>query len=231
MAGLSNKCGWCKTYSNMDAINHRILSTTGTNSRALISRQQFTCACDHCGALSILTRYGHVDSPGDIIQTAIHEEWIPTNAEGRTFEDVPELIASVASEAYKCASVHAYRGAVALARAVVEATAKEKGITSNGIASKIENLHTKGFIREHVKEAAHEVRFGGNEVAHGDLAEDDLDDEEAEEILALMSEILLEVFQSPARVERQRQKRIARKAANQAAEAKSASPASDAGAS
>ncbi|MGR6972998.1 DUF4145 domain-containing protein [Streptomyces cynarae] len=97
-----------------------------------------------------------------------------------------------------------------MARAVAEATAKEKGISANGISNKIDKLYEQNLIREHVKEAAHEVRFGGNSVAHGDL--DDLTKEETDEILGLMREILEEVFQSPARVQRRRQKRLARKA-------------------
>jgi hypothetical protein len=170
--------------------------------------------CDHCGGLSIVRRYGTARDASSNLYHVESERWFPQHVEGRAFEDVPEPIASVASEAYECASIGAHRGAVALARAVVEATAKAKGITTNGIASKINELHSRGYIREHVKEAAHEVRFGGNEVAHGDLAEEHLNSEEAEEILVLMSEILLEVFQSPARVQRQRQKRLDRKAAN-----------------
>ncbi len=172
--------------------------------------------CDHCGGLSVVRRSGIARDASSDIYYLESENWFPQHAEGREFTDVPEPIASVASEAYQCASIGAFRGAVALARAVVEATAKAKGISTNGIASKINELHSQGFIREHVREAAHEVRFGGNEVAHGDLAQGSLDKEEAEEILVLMSEILLEVFQSPARVERQRQKRLERKAAKAA---------------
>ncbi|MBU5868948.1 DUF4145 domain-containing protein, partial [Vibrio cholerae O1] len=64
---------------------------------------------------------------------------------------------------------NAGRGAVILARAVIEATAKDKGITNGNLYAKIDQLHISGLIREHIKEAAHEVRLGGNDVAHGDI--------------------------------------------------------------
>ncbi|MGR6973001.1 DUF4145 domain-containing protein [Streptomyces cynarae] len=172
--------------------------------------EQTVCRCDHCGQLSLAIRAGSAADPHSELRLVHKEEWLPTFVAGRSFEDVPPEIGSIADEAHKCASIGAYRGAVVLARAVVEATAKEKGISANGISNKIDKLYEQNLIREHVKEAAHEVRFGGNSVAHGDL--DDLTKEETDEILGLMREILEEVFQSPARVQRQRQKRLARKA-------------------
>ncbi|MEV6419979.1 DUF4145 domain-containing protein [Streptomyces sp. NPDC051662] len=53
---------------------------------------------------------------------------------------------------------------------MVEASAKEKGVTTGSLIAKINELHNLGLLRGHLKEAAHEVRFGGNEAAHGDLA-------------------------------------------------------------
>ncbi|MCI3225839.1 DUF4145 domain-containing protein [Streptomyces sp. NP-1717] len=215
MAGTSATCGWCGRLANMAMFGDygitvkSVLSSGGGVYKEVHEARR----CDHCDGLSIVRRYGPARDVSSSIYHVQSESWFPQHVEGRDIQDVPELIASVASEAYQCASVGAFRGAVALARAVVEATAKFKGITSNGIASKINELHALGFIREHVREAAHEVRFGGNEIAHGDLAQEPLGKEEAEEILILMSEILLEVFQSPARVQRQRQKRLQRKKA------------------
>jgi hypothetical protein len=97
-----------------------------------------------------------------------------------------------------------------LARAVVEATAKEKKIAGANLAAKIDEMRTTGLIREDVKEAAHEVRHFGNGMAHGDFI-DPVSPDEAEEALVLMSEVLDEMFQAPARVDRVRQARLARK--------------------
>ena len=73
-------------------------------------------------------------------------------------------------------------------------------------------MFDNNLIRAQVRDAAHEVRFSGNEVAHGDLVDTPLPREDAEEILGLMDEILDEVFQSPARVRERKQKRLKREA-------------------
>lgn len=138
------------------------------------------------------------------------EKWLPRAGTHREFPDVPVEIASLAMEAHDCLTVNAGRGAAILARAVIEATAKGKGITSGNLYAKIGELHSSGLIREHIKEAAHEVRMGGNDVAHGDILSGPFSYEETAEILTLMDEVLLEVYQSPARVERARQQRLNR---------------------
>ncbi|WP_245178531.1 DUF4145 domain-containing protein [Streptomyces montanisoli] len=157
--------------------------------------------CDHCR--NLLIRYGSIDGEGP-------EKWLPRAGTQKEFPDVPVEIASLAIEAHDSLSVNAGRGAVVLARAVIEATAKDKGIGSGNLYSKIDQMHTSGLIREHIKEAAHEVRLGGNDVAHGDILSGPFSYEETAEILTLMDEVLLEVYQSPARVERARQQRLNR---------------------
>ncbi|WP_369077095.1 DUF4145 domain-containing protein [Paractinoplanes maris] len=54
-------------------------------------------------------------------------------------------------------------------------------------------------LRPSTAEMAHEIRFWGNNVAHGDFA-DPVSAEEAEGVLTLMDEVLQEVFQAPARL-------------------------------
>lgn len=135
--------------------------------------------------------------------------WLPVAAMGRDFPDVPSHIAEAAGEAYKCSEVHAYRASALLARAVIEATAKEKGITQGNLNAKIDAMFAKGLIREHIKDAAHEIRYAGNDMAHGDFI-NPVSSEDAELILTLMNEILEEVFQSPARVARAKAARLAK---------------------
>lgn len=55
----------------------------------------------------------------------------PKSVRKPSFENVPKQIAETASETHACHSISACRTAVALARAVVEATAKDHDITSN----------------------------------------------------------------------------------------------------
>ncbi len=103
-------------------------------------------------------------------------------------------------------------GAVALARAVVESVAKDKCITKGNLESKIDQLFTLGYISEAMREAAREVRFAGNEVAHGDLVAEVVNHDDAEGIVQLMNSVLERVYQEPARVARIREKRENRKA-------------------
>lgn len=148
--------------------------------------------------------------------TVMHEmaeqAWYPEAANGKIFEDVPEHIADAAYEAFACRSFAALRSSVLMARSVVEATCKEKGITSGQLWAKIDKLAEKNHIRGHIKDATHEIRHFGNDMAHGDFIEPVLA-EEADEILEFMGEILHDVFQSPAKIARRKEVREARKAA------------------
>ena len=175
--------------------------------------------CDQCGNVSIAN--GPVADPyGDSVdlkRVITHADsgneelvWDPKVGHAPTVDDVPDHIARAAREAYSSSSVQNNMAAILMARTVVEATAKSKGIDSGNLASKINKLRDGGFIRPAIAEQAHEVRFMGNDMAHGDIDEapDAID---AEEILALMSEVLSEVFQGPARLERIRKRRTDRK--------------------
>ncbi|MGA8248757.1 MAG: DUF4145 domain-containing protein [Nocardioides sp.] len=149
---------------------------------------------------------GYVDhSTGDVF------EYWPKHVGGKVFPEVPEHIGSTADEAHKCLSIGAHRGAIALARAVVEATAKHHKIIKGLLDKKIDEMATKGIISEAMKDAAHEIRFAGNEVAHADLAEEPITKEDAEEVLQLMDAILTRVYQEPAQVARVQERRKARR--------------------
>ncbi|MFD0209716.1 DUF4145 domain-containing protein [Streptomyces hirsutus] len=170
--------------------------------------------CDGCGHLSIATGRQELVpfDPNGRIRLVVDgpSTWFPRQVGRRVYDDVPTTIASMATEAHQCLSIEANRAAVALARAVVEATAKDRGITTGTLEKKIDKLFDQQLIREYVKDAAHEVRFGGNEVAHGDLVAEPMDNVTATEILGLMDEILDEVFQSPARVRHRKAQRLER---------------------
>jgi hypothetical protein len=175
--------------------------------------------CDGCGAPSMgmagasVSSYGY--SANDLLE--VFEQvadrgdatWLPVKAVGRDFEDVPEHVAAAAKEAYECADVGAWRASVLLARAVLEATAKDKDISAGPLIAKIDALHAQNLIREHIRDGAHEIRLLGNDMAHGDFVAP-VTAEDGEFVLTLMSEVLEEVFQSPARVQRRRLAREAR---------------------
>jgi len=133
-------------------------------------------------------------------------EWWPKIGQAPKVPDVPESIARAAKEAHSSASVGNHMAAILMARTVVEATAKNRGITSGQLVKKIDAMKDANLIRPAIAEQAHEVRFAGNDMAHGDI---DVAPEAAdsEEILALMNQVLSEVFQGPALMERLRAKR------------------------
>lgn len=137
-------------------------------------------------------------------------QWIPGSAEGQEFPDVPPHIGSAADEANRCYSFDALRASILMARSVIEATCKAKGVSSGNLAAKIDSMSEQGHIRGHTKDAAHEIRYMGNDMAHGDFV-NPVSKEDADEMLALMAEVLNEVFQGPARVARAQQARNARR--------------------
>lgn len=222
----STTCGWCGRFANMTAV--------GRDGRAVlapsIGLEEFgqvfaTFSCDYCGryllgVLEITTDEWARQSLDGVFQSELYESgirWIPSQGEQPpSYEDVPDHIRAAARETHRCRSVGGNRAAALLARAVVEATAKAKGFSSGHLTEKIDRLHEAGFVREHVKDGAHEIRYLGNDMAHGDFV-DPVEDEDVDLVLALMAEVLNDVFQSPARVARAKAKRDAKKAPQVAA--------------
>jgi len=181
-------------------------------------RVRFAATCDNCKSISVAdgrppSRHVTSDTTDNslVLRTiaSIPQqdlEWWPKVGQAPEVADVPEAISRAAKEAYSSASVGNHMAAILMARTVVEATAKSSGISSGVLSAKINAMKEKNLIRPAIAEQAHEVRFAGNDMAHGDIdvAPNATD---SEEILALMGEVLSEVFQGPARLERIRAKR------------------------
>jgi hypothetical protein len=93
----------------------------------------------------------------------------------------------------------------------VEAVAKDHGITNGDLRKKIDRLHADGHITETMRAAATEIRFAGNEAAHGDVVAVVMEErpgvEDAAEIVGLMDSILERLYQEPARIVKIRTKR------------------------
>lgn len=190
-------------------------------------------SCDQCGYASIgefsikdldglLSRYEESREQsyrGDDIQKRVLSavnwhadrmspecEWYPVMPIGKEFEEVPQHIADAASEAYACFSIRSYRAAILMARSVLEACAKDKGVTKGSLASKIDALADKGVIGPQIQAEAHEIRYLGNDMAHGDfvapVSEDDADD-----VLGFLSTFLNYVYQMPAAIRRRQEAR------------------------
>ena len=156
-----------------------------------------TFRCAGCGALSVGFFEPDHQGFGGIVA-----RWMPLPGTNReSFVDVPPSVADAAAEAVLCMQTGALRGAILLARAVIEDTAKDKGVTDGSLSQKIDQLHERGYIRTYLRDGAHEVRYTGNDMAHGDFPAA-ISRGDADVLLQLMREVLMEVYQDPARRER-----------------------------
>jgi hypothetical protein len=203
-------CSYCNSRSHMTIRWGRVDSGR---------RVTVAATCDNCDQLSVGTASGDLTAISSGTQVDISlatramdrliswSEWWPRVGESPEFMDVPPAIAKAAKEAFSSATINNHMAAILMARTVVEATAKHKGILTGNLASKINALQDQNFIRPSIAEQAHEIRFLGNDMAHGDI-EDAPIAADADETLALMSEVLQEVFQGPARMKRLRDKRL-----------------------
>ncbi|MBI0047293.1 DUF4145 domain-containing protein [Bifidobacterium choladohabitans] len=136
--------------------------------------------------------------------------WIPREPVWKEYEDVPEDIAAVASEAYSCCSIKAYRSAVLMARTALEATAKNKGITSGSLNEKIEELAEQNIITDQLAQEANEIRLLGNDMAHGD-PDIPVSKEDASDILGFLDTVLDYVYQQPIAIQKRKALRKKRK--------------------
>jgi hypothetical protein len=213
----STTCGRCGRLAYMPAVSglHMIWDPMRRG-----AQHEAVYKCPNCKRLNLASEWNGQDNYGahNVYPEARADEeewyspeWLPRRGEVQDFENVPPHIAQAASEATLCLSVGAYRAVGALARAVVEATAKDKKATGTNLETRIDALHAADHIRTHTQEQAHEVRHFGNDMAHGDFA-DAVTKEEAEEVVELMAEVLDEVYQSPARLEARKTARLAKKA-------------------
>lgn len=212
-------CGWCNNRCHMTLAGpvkvSRLSHPFGDDKYVADAPY----SCDGCDRLSVVTwrtsydpsdptwrQYGRDGGP-EYYEDA---RWSPPVGHQVSFADVPDAIAKAATEAWTCHVAGSSRGAVLLARAVVESTAKAKGITTGTLAAKIDEMAGRDLIRTAVALQAHEIRHLGNGTAHGDL-DDAVSGEDAEEILNLMAEVLNEVWQAPARARKLAESREAKK--------------------
>jgi hypothetical protein len=91
---------------------------------------RFCWVCDNCDrpVCGVYHSRGKISDPPLV--------W-PTVVTTKVFPDVPEAIAVAASEAHQALGALAPRASVAMARSVIEATAKDKGITQGNVQAKI----------------------------------------------------------------------------------------------
>jgi hypothetical protein len=209
----STVCGWCgdRTHMRMVLDPYQLPEAVWpTKGYGLVDRERpvymaaFRCSNENCMRLSVGWTSLYKGGAGTYKERLAREtlEWEPTKIRRPAFPDVPTEIADTASEAHACLSIGAARGAVALARAVVEATAKSQGITVHGIAPKIAAMREQGIISPLTEKTSHQIRKDGNSIAHGDIGDESIPLDDAAAILEFMDALLDEVFQRPAKLTR-----------------------------
>ena len=159
--------------------------------------------CSQCRSPSLGFSHAGNSFEGHMSASELSPRWLPASAEGKDFPEVPGSIASAADEAHRCNSIQAYRGAIALARAALEATAKDQGFATGTLQKKIADMTAKGLLRTSIGEAADQLRLAGNHVLHADDASEEVEgasEEDASNALWLLDEVLQEVYQSSARL-------------------------------
>ncbi|WP_024819625.1 DUF4145 domain-containing protein [Arthrobacter sp. 31Y] len=176
-----------------------------------------TFVCDNCGRLNVGGTYvsSRPANTSDTTGTARYwsayppSDWAPAYVQGQDFPDVPEHVATPASEAHKCRSIGALMSSILMARAVIESVAKDHGITTGTLYKKIDAMHAAGLIDAFAKETAHTVRVFGNDMAHGDFTVK-VDATDADGVLTFMDYILHGVYQSKAQLQRLKDSAAAR---------------------
>lgn len=214
-------CGWCGAFAAMQFVQ---FSVTATGRNAVVSKtpdgrpraaptfwEMYTCPSCKAASIALVAHEGDEDD-------GVFLRWVPDRPPVKEYPDsVPKAIAAAAAEAHSSLRVGNVQAAVLMARTTVEATAKAKGITTGNLVAKIDALYAQRLIYEHVRDAAHEVRFAGNDAAHGDLVDDPISAGEAESIVELMDMLLEGVFIAPAKTAAQAAARQARKNASSTA--------------
>lgn len=160
----------------------------------------------------IQNRFIHRDSqPHELFDAldGIEQYWEPVSPVGKLYPDVLAEISGPADEAHRCYSIGAYRAAVLMARSVIEAAAKNKKVEGKTLYDKIEAMGEQQLLRPLHVASAHEIRFLGNDMAHGDFATADIAKDDALDVLVLMDEVLDEVFGTAERLKRRRERRSA----------------------
>ncbi len=128
----SRVCWNCDTKAHMTFVSNSMVSHDLDD--AMLVAGMFTC--DECGHPSMgigSARRGYSAVP-DLLEGP-GTRWEPAHGAARDFPDVPDHIADAATEAVRCHSINAFRASILLARSVIEATAKEKGITSGRLVT------------------------------------------------------------------------------------------------
>ncbi|UAJ78329.1 DUF4145 domain-containing protein [Leifsonia sp. ZF2019] len=209
---LAGTCAFCGNQTHFTARTARIgKSISGQASGRYAYRAEVAATCDACQRFN--TAYGATASRprsltvGEILagsqavtegEAMTIESWSPPPLRPVDTEFLPESVGGYLREASDAYSVGAHRAVLLLVRSIIEATAKDKGITTGSLVQKINNLNDEGHIRRGTKDMAHALRILGNDMAHGDIDQVP-NQEDANDALTIARFVLDDVYVADAR--------------------------------
>lgn len=210
-------CWACGKHAGMTYIRHTAVKKTRSNVRIGNSHKTLydlalAFECDHCHDINI----GHLtytNTPSDYVHSHLKNdgavvEWFPANRTAPEYPDTKDAIREPAIEAYTARDNNALRAAILMARSVLEAICKDQGYEKNdkgrdmSLFQKIDAMHDDGVITKRLQTSAHAIRELGNGMAHGDFATSKPEPEDADDVLALMTMFIDQLYVQDARTTR-----------------------------
>lgn len=179
---LSGLCAFCGNQTHFTARAGRVRGDRINPAAGYVYPFEVAATCDACHrfntALGVTANVSRVLEVGQVLLggTALSEaetmtiaSWAPPAMLPVDTSFIPDGVGGFFKEAHDAFSISAYRAVLLLVRSVIEATAKDRGITSGSLVAKINELATAEHIRKGTRDMAHALRILGNDMAHGDI--------------------------------------------------------------
>lgn len=207
---LSGTCAFCGNQTHFTARVGRVQGNRQARD-GYIYPVEIAATCDACQRFNTARglsadrqrsfELGKILSPSDAVsegEAMTVDSWSPPPMRPVDTAFIPDGVAGFFKEAHEAFSIGAYRGVLLLVRSVIEATAKEREITSGTLVQKINKLYDEGHVRKGTKDMAHALRILGNDMAHGDV-DDVPTQEDADDALTIARFVLDDVYVADAR--------------------------------
>jgi HEPN domain-containing protein len=120
-------------------------------------------------------------------------------------EEYPEEVKENYKEAVRSLAGGNYKASVIMTRSALQAAMREMQATGKDLRAEIEDLAARHVIPTSIKDWAHNIRQGGNLVAHP-RPNEKIGKEDAEELLGLAQSLFLYLYVVPGIVEARRQR-------------------------
>lgn len=215
---LSGTCAFCSNATHFTARTGRVAENRKRTGQGRVTehrrRYEIAATCDACHRFNVASGWGswettssNSDSVGYILDAAravakgeamTIDAWSPPALLPVDTAFVPDGVAGFLQEAHDAYSIGAHRAVLLLVRSVIEATARDKGITDGTLVQKINVLHADGHLRSGTKDMAHALRILGNDMAHGEIDEVPTE-EDARDALTVARFVLDDVYVADAR--------------------------------